>query len=111
MACSGWRRTHGASDVGFTCTVSTRLLPRSGGPDGRAFDAMVHVRHQIAASLRQHPSRSAACLTTLHGPWLPSLEGPAMLNHAYIYAIIADGNVHLAPHLADAVAFAWETPA
>jgi hypothetical protein len=26
-------------------------------------------RHGIAASLRRHPSRSTACLTTLHEPW------------------------------------------
>src|SRR4051795_5654946 len=51
--------------------VSTRLLPRSEQPGGRPDDASAEVQHRIAASLRQHPSRSTACLTTLHEPWPP----------------------------------------
>jgi hypothetical protein len=30
---------------------------------------MAQTRHLIPASLRQHPRRSTACLTTLHEPW------------------------------------------
>src|SRR3954468_5561169 len=47
---------------------STRLLPRSEQPGGRPVDASAEVQHRIAASLRQHPSRSTARLTTLHEP-------------------------------------------
>src|SRR4051794_24282020 len=36
---------------------------------GRSLDATAPCRHRIAASLRRHPSRSTACLTTLHEPW------------------------------------------
>src|SRR4051794_17243564 len=35
---------------------------------GRSLDATAPCRHRIAASLRRHPSRSTACLTTLHEP-------------------------------------------
>src|SRR3954463_9340455 len=37
---------------------------------GRSLDATAPCRHRIAASLRRHPSRSTACLTTLHEPWV-----------------------------------------
>src|SRR5436305_222811 len=53
--------------------MSTRRLPRSERSGGRSGDATAQIRHQMAASLRQHPSRSTACFTTLHEPWRPDL--------------------------------------
>src|SRR4051794_10563478 len=50
--------------------ASTRPLPRSDRPDGRSVDATARIWHQVAASRSQHLSRSTACLTTLHEPWL-----------------------------------------
>jgi uncharacterized membrane protein YhaH (DUF805 family) len=55
--------------VPSTCMASTRPLPRSDRPDGRSVDATARIWHQVAASRSQHPSRSTACLTTLHEPW------------------------------------------
>src|SRR3954454_22837540 len=69
MAAIGRSRASCATAVPSTCTVSTRLLPRSEGPGGWVVDATARSRHRIAASLCQHPSRSTACLTTLHEPW------------------------------------------
>src|SRR4051794_8926767 len=50
--------------------ASTRPLPRSDRPDGRSVDATARIWHQVAASRSQHLSRSTACLTTLHEPWV-----------------------------------------
>src|SRR4051794_16699578 len=49
--------------------VSIRLMSRSARLGGRSVEATARSRQRIGASLRQHPSRSTACLTTLHGPW------------------------------------------
>jgi hypothetical protein len=35
----------------------------------RSVEATAQIRHRIAASTRRHPSRSTACLRTLHEPW------------------------------------------
>ena len=39
-------------------------------------------RHRVAAPLRQHPSRSTACLTTLHEPWLLPALARSRQRHA-----------------------------
>src|SRR3954453_4401721 len=59
------------------CSASavTTAPARSARLGGRSVDATARSRQRIGASLRQHPSRSTACLTTLHEPWL--LPGPA----------------------------------
>jgi hypothetical protein len=53
---------------GEHCMVSTQLLHRCDRPDRPSVDATAQIWQRIAASLRQHPTRSASCLTTLHEP-------------------------------------------
>src|SRR4051794_12039909 len=48
--------------------VSNRHEPRSERLGRPSYDATARSRHPIAASLHEHPSRSTACLTTLHEP-------------------------------------------
>lgn len=69
MAASCRRQAVGATAAPSTCVMSTRRLRRSERPGGRPVDATAQIRPRIAASLREHPSRSTARLTTLHGPW------------------------------------------
>src|SRR4051812_3813677 len=47
----------------------------------RPLDATARSRHRIAVSLRQHPTRSTACLTTLHEPC--SASAPSPPPHSY----------------------------
>jgi hypothetical protein len=56
-----------------------RLLSSSARLAGRCLYATAQDPHRIAASLRQHPSRSAACLTTLHEPCVvPTASAPLL---------------------------------
>ena len=44
----------------------------------RSVEATAQIRHRIAASPRRHPSRSTACLRTLHEPWHKQHRGFAI---------------------------------
>src|SRR4051795_5570606 len=50
--------------------LSTRLLPRSERPGGRSVEVTAQFGTGSQPLDAQHPSRSTACLTTLHEPWV-----------------------------------------
>src|SRR3954454_9344005 len=52
--------------------LSTRLLPRSERPGGRSVEVTAQFGTGSQPLDAQHPSRSTACLTTLHEPCLSS---------------------------------------
>src|SRR3954451_17105704 len=100
MAASGRIPAPRATAAPSACTVTKGLLPRSERLGGRNVDAATQSRDRIGASLRQHPSRSSACLTTLHEP-CPAAEVPTKLRPFFwqIPVIGCSGNSQSPAHL------------